>query len=276
MSDGTRKSRNRQEVLANEKRCIYCANAPSCIEHMPHRDMFIGKRRPSGMEFAACDDCNTRTGVADLVAAFFARLGQGYTTDATLITEAAQRRGKLAQLAPGFLDEFFRGQRQNTYLRDRLGILKRYVAFHANGPLTKAYLTVFAGKLGMALYREHIGEPLPLSGGVHTAWFLNAGLSQRTGDTMLSKMPIYSSLKQGSFFLPEQFGYRFNTDGKSILAALSGFHSNLHFFTVATSDQQFFKLPPINATADFVRPGELVNRIPQKIIKAKFPAPASS
>jgi hypothetical protein len=242
---------------------------------MPPRDMFTSKLRPSGMEFAACDSCNKGTGVADLVASFFARLGQGYTTDTTLIAEAAQRRGKLAQLAPGFLDEFFRGQRKDTYLRDRLGILKRYIAFHANGPLTKAYLTVFAGKLGMALYREHIGDPLPLSGGVHTAWFLNAGLSQQTGDTILSKMPIYGSLKQGSFFLPEQFGYRFNTDGKSIIAALSGFHSNLHIFTLATSDQQFFKLPPINATADFVRPGEFVNRIPQKIIKGKLRAAAS-
>jgi len=267
VGDSKLKSRSRQEILANEKRCIYCANAPTSLEHMPHRDIFVGKRRPSGMEFAACTDCNKKTGVADLVAAFFARLSQGYASDKTLIVEAAQRRGKLAQLAPGFLDEFFRGQRQERYLRDRLGILKRYVAFHADGPLTKAYLTVFAAKLGMALYREHIGEPLPMSGGVHTAWYLNAGLSDATGDAILSKMPIYGSLKQGSFFLPEQFGYRFNTDGKSIIASLAGFHSNLHIFTLATSDQQFFKLPPINATADFVRPGELVKRIPQKIIR---------
>jgi hypothetical protein len=62
------------------------------------------------------------------------------------------------------------------------------------------------------------------TGGVHIAWFLNAGLSQQTGDAMLSITPIYGSLKQGAFFLPEQFGYRFNTDGKSIIAALTGFH----------------------------------------------------
>jgi hypothetical protein len=243
---------------------------------MPHRDMFIGKRRPSGMEFAACDDCNRKTGVADLVAAFFARLGQGYTTDTTLITGATQRKGKLAQLAPGFLDEFFQGRRNTTLLRDKFGILKPYVTFHANGPLAKAYLTVYAAKLGMALYREHIGEPLALSGGVHTAVFLNAGLTQKTGDTILSKMPIYGSLQQGVFFLPEQFGYRFNTDGKSIIAALTGFHSNLHIFTLATSDQQFFNLPPINTTADFVRPGELVNRVPQKIIEPKPPVAAAT
>jgi hypothetical protein len=94
---------------------------------MPHRDIFIGKRRPSGMEFAACADCNNRTGAADLVAAFFARLSQGYTTDTTLVTEAAKRRAKLQQLAPGFLDEFFRSRGKDSYLRDGLGILKRYV-----------------------------------------------------------------------------------------------------------------------------------------------------
>jgi hypothetical protein len=161
-------------------------------------------------------------------------------------------------------------------LRDGLGILKRYVTIQPSGPLTKAYLTVFAAKLGMALYKEHTGEPLPLTGGVHTAWFLNAGLSRQTGDAILSKMPIYGSLKQGAFFLPEQFAYRFNTDGKSIIAALAGFHSNLHVFTLATSDQQFFDLPPINVTADFVRPGELVNRVPQKIIKPQQPIEAKT
>jgi hypothetical protein len=65
VGDTKRKSRSRHEILAHEKRCIYCANTPTCVEHMPHRDMFIGKRRPSGMEFAACDDCNRKTGVAD-------------------------------------------------------------------------------------------------------------------------------------------------------------------------------------------------------------------
>lgn len=65
--------------------------------------------------------------------------------------------------------------------------------------------------------------------------------------------------------MPDQFAYRFNTDRKSIVAALAGFHSNLHIFTVATSDPAFFKLPKIVPYADFVRPGEFVSRVPQRI-----------
>ena len=142
--------------------------------------------------------------------------------------EAVQRKGKLAQLAPGFLEEFFRPEKHGPVLkRDELGIIKPYVQFKADGPLAKAYLTVFTAKLGMALYREHVGEPLPMSGGVHTAWFLNAGLSQANGDTILSKLPVFGTLAQGRFFVPEQFAYRFNTDGKSIVAATRWFSLEL-------------------------------------------------
>jgi len=180
-----------------------------------------------------------------------------------------QRRGKLTQLAPGFLEEFFRPDKNRPVLRrDALGIIKPYIEIKADGPLAKAYLTVFAAKLGMALFREHIGHALPLTGGVHTFFFLNAGLSRETGDTMLSKLPIFHTIKQGGFVVPEQFAYRFNYDGKSIIAALAGFHSNLHIFTMATSDPAFFELPKGLPHADFVRPGELVSRIPQKIKRA--------
>lgn len=268
MGDSKRKSRRRAEILAREPRCIYCSNAPTTIEHMPPRSMFTFKRRPSGMEFACCKECNEITSPADLVAGFFARLSQGYQTDTILVTEAAQRKGKLAQLAPGFLEEFFRPEKHRPVLRrDASGVIKPYVEFNADGPVARAYMTVFAAKLGMAFYREHVDEALPISGGVHVAWFLNAGLSQKTGEMFLSKLPIFGTLVQGRFVVPEQFAYRFNTDGRSIVATLAGFHSNLHVFAVATSDPAFFSLPRLGPNQDFVRPGELVGRIPQRLRK---------
>ncbi len=266
MSDAKRKSRSRAEILARETRYIYCPNPATSIEHMPPRSMFISKKRPSGMEFACCGECNKATGVADLVASFFARLTQGYSLDDTLVTEALQRRGKLALLAPGLLEELFRRDKHApAMLKDEHGIIKPYIKINADGPLAKAYLTVFAAKLGMALYREHIGQPLPLTGGVNTLFFLNAGLSRKAGDAMLSKLPIFHTISQGKFAVPEQFAYRFNCDGSSLIAALAGFHSNLHIFTVATSNPDFFDATQAIPYADFVRPGELVNRIPQKI-----------
>jgi hypothetical protein len=266
VGEAKRKSRSRADILTREARCIYCDKAPTSVEHMPPRSMFIYKHRPSGMEFACCDQCNQRTGVVDLVASFFARLGQGYTTDGTLLKEAIQRKRKLALLAPGLLEELFRPEKQSAGLsRDALGIIKRYIKFNADGPLAKAYLTVFSAKLGMALYREHVGEPLPLTGGVYTLFFLNAGLAQATGDALLAKLPIFGTISQGRVCFPDQFAYRYNCDARSVVAALAGFHSNLHIFVVAASDPNFYNPPKKIPYADFVRPGELVNRIPQKI-----------
>jgi hypothetical protein len=96
VDEAKRKSRNRADILARETHCIYCDKAPTSVEHMPPLGMFINRYRPSGMVFACCDQCNQRTGVADLVASFFARLGQGYTTDGTLL-----KRGRTAEAKTG-------------------------------------------------------------------------------------------------------------------------------------------------------------------------------
>lgn len=262
MGEAKRKSRSRAEILAREARCIYCASTPTSVEHMPPRSMFSSKSRPSGMEFACCDECNQGTGVADLVAGFFARLSSDYKADTALVKEAVHRKGTLARLAPGFFEEFFRPEKHGPVLkRDELGIIKPFVQFRVDGPLAKAYLTVFAAKFGMALYREHVGQPLPLTGGVYTVWFLNAGLAQETGDAILAKLPGFQTLQQGRFVVPAQFAYRYNCDGRSIVAALAGFHSNLHIFTVAASDPAFYNRLIRIPHSDFVRPGELISRI---------------
>ena len=74
-----------------------------------------------------------------------------------------------------------------------------FVQIKADGPLTRAYLNVFAAKLGMALYREHVAHALPLSGGVHINWFLNAGLAQRTAEGILRILLVAGTLRQGAF-----------------------------------------------------------------------------
>src|SRR5690348_7895086 len=108
MGEGRLKSRSRQQILAGEPRCIYCDAVPSQLEHMPPIAMFRDRLRPSGMEFATCQNCNNGTSAADLVASFVARLSPDIDDEAWRIIEAKERRGKLEQIAPGFLDEFFR------------------------------------------------------------------------------------------------------------------------------------------------------------------------
>jgi len=261
MGEARQRSRNLAVLLKGESRCIYCGNKPITIEHMPPITMFKARLRPNGMEFAACDDCNKGTSGADIVAAFCARLCQSDSPG--MLEEAIGLRRKMKQVAPGVSEEFD-GPSFTRWQRTHSRILRPMIEIRVDGPLTKAYLTAFSAKLAMALYREHIGTPLPLNGGVRTAFFLNAGLSQKAGERMLEKLPLPGTLRQGSFVVPDQFAYRYNHDGKSIIAGLAGFNSNLHIVMVATSDSNFYDFPQFAKHLYFVRPGELQNLIPRK------------
>ncbi len=146
-------------------------------------------------------------------------------------------RNTADQLEPGFHEEFFSQQKtQRGYRKNEFGFRMPVVKFEANGPIIKRNMTAFSAKLAMALFREHVGKPLVEGSGVFVKWFLNAGLSEKQALGYLSILPIAGELRQGNQRSIEQFGYRFNSDDKSLLVAMVGFHSNLHIFLAATSD----------------------------------------
>jgi hypothetical protein len=71
MSESRAKKRAHSAVLEACPYWIYCGGeVPAVsIDHVPPRAMFRGRRRPKGLEFASCKNCNDGTGRADLVAA---------------------------------------------------------------------------------------------------------------------------------------------------------------------------------------------------------------
>src|SRR4051794_21414253 len=97
MGEARLKSRSREEILAEEPRCIYCDAVPSQLEHMLPRSMFRSRFRPSGMEFAACQNCNNGTSATDLVASFVARISPDLDDEDWRWIEAIKRTGKLEQ-----------------------------------------------------------------------------------------------------------------------------------------------------------------------------------
>jgi len=237
--------------------------------------MFQSTSRPSGLEFGTCADCNNGTSAADLVASFVARLIQG--NDDPTEWHHVEARAKLRTLrrkAPDFLMELFRPDKsEEIWRRTPGGVLTRAVSIHADGPSTKAYLDVFSAKLGMALYREHVGAPLPMDGGVQSRWFLNAGLAQETADGVMRIMPMFSTLKQGSFTEPGQFGYRYNCDLRSIFATLAWFHTGLFVFTIAAADPDTYELRELpDRHSNFFQPGQLVRHMPKSQL-ASAPTP---
>lgn len=279
MGEAKAKSRKREEVLRNEPRCIYCPQTLVPLlttwDHMPPIQMFRGNNRPSGMEFASCKACNNGTRAAETVASFVARMNPVGDLSGWEYQELYGKVRLMRMHAPGVLEEIFdRSQSRDEWVRNSAGILKPMRTAQVDGPLLRAYLSVFASKVGMALFRHHAGKALPLDGVVFSQWFLNAGLSRQSADAMMNMLPMFGTLKQGqkqgAKGTGPQFGYRFNSDDSTITAALSAFHSGLYTFTIATSrpDVIGFVTGPKMArfgTEAIAKPGELAGMMPKPV-----------
>lgn len=265
MGEAKKRATKRGAILDAATRCIYCGNPPTTLDHMPPISCFRGRQRPCGLEFASCDECNSGLKGADGVAAFMARMDTNSDSGHWMLEENLSRRNGLETVAPGVLDELFDPQKaKDQWVRNSSGILVKKTFIKANGPLLRAYLDIFAAKMGMALYREMVGQPLTMDGGVHVQWFLNAGLSRKLAAEIINKLPGADSLRQGSKNVLDQFIYRYNTDEKTISAALSNFNGNLHIFTVATSDPEFYGFPKPIPHSSYIKPGQLTALLPRR------------
>jgi hypothetical protein len=260
-----KKSRSRDDILALKPRCIYCANEATTVEHMPPLSMFKRKDRPSGLEFPSCQTCNNVTSAADAAAVFYSRIGWlNDDLDSWQLRDMERQIKTLDSLVPEFRKEFSTTKEGEVLKRTPGGIFVKKVQLNCDGPVSQALLSAFSAKLGMAFFAEHTGKPMPLDGGVHGMWFLNSGLSQKAADTMLKMLPMFETLKQGERKTATgQFDYRFNSDDKSIVAALTHFHSNIHFFTIAMANPADYKFPRQDIHGAFVKPGQLVDFMPK-------------
>ena len=234
MGEARQKSRHKAQILQGEERCIYCTSPPTTVEHMPPKSMFPNSHRLSGMEFAACLNCNHSTRAADAAASFLARLSPSNVVNEPELQEARKLLRTLTTIAPGFVRELFdqrtaRG-RDSFYGRKRKLIL--------DGPVTHALLRAFSAKLGMALYREHVSEPLPEEGMVFTQHYLNAGLQRDEAEATLKILPALGQLRQGRQSSGRLFNYRYNSDNKTVVAALAAFNDNFFVRVFATCDKQ--------------------------------------
>ena len=260
---GRKKSVSRKVIMGGEGRCIYCANPPVTLEHMPPKAMFKDRYRLSGMEFPCCVACNNGTSAADLVAAFYAKIGPLIGKGDWELDDNHRQAWMLRKKAPSVLEELF-GSKANSrpiLFRTGGGVLLDRVQIQA-GPISAAHLDVFCAKLGMALYREHVGTNLPLTGAVNAMWFANNGLSQETADGMVSILPGVNALRQGKSDSIGQFAYRFNCDGKGIFACLASFHKGLHVMLFAMAEPEVYDIPVVGKTQRLTRPGELLAMMP--------------
>lgn len=269
MGEKKRKSRSRQEILKFEPRCIYCSNPATTLEHMPPRSMFRDRDRLSGMEFASCHNCNVGTRAADEIAVLMAHIMPFSTSENWQMATMQKMIKTIDQHVPGFHAEFLRPENiKGDWILEPTGVYRRVKVISADGPILKRHLSVFSAKMGMALYREHVGVALPNDGVVYSTHFLNAGLSAKSAEAMLNMMPLPGELRMGKRSSKSQFAYRYNTDEKSIIAALVGFHGNLHCLIIATSDPDTYggAITSGGFPLSLSKPGTLV-----KLLNPKWP-----
>lgn len=213
--------------------------APETVEHMPPVAMFPNSHRLSGMEFAACFNCNHSTRAADAAASLFARLSPSSVIDELELKESRKLLRTMASLAPEFVRELFDHRKvTHVWAKGRDNFYGRKRRMELDGPVTHALLRAFSAKLGMALFREHVCEPLPDGGLVFTQHYLNSGLQRREAEATLSILPGLGQLRQGRQASGRSFSYRYNTDNKTIVAALAGFNDNFFVRVFATHDQR--------------------------------------
>ncbi len=210
---------------------------PGTVEHMPPVAMFPNSHRLSGMEFAACFDCNYSTRAADAAASLFARLSPSNIINELELKESRRLLRTMSSLAPEFVRELF-DERKVTHVwaKGRDNFFGRKRRMELDGPVTYALLRAFSAKLGMALFREHVGEPLPAGGLVFTQHYLNSGLHRHEAEATLSILPGLGQLRQGRQTSGRSFSYRYNTDDRTIVAALAGFNDNFFVRVFATHD----------------------------------------
>jgi hypothetical protein len=268
VGEGSRRNRKGSQIVAAEARCIYCPNPATDLEHMPPRVMFRGKDRPGAMEFGSCKACNNGTGGADVVAAVMSMIdlksGPGGWQD----KEVHKLIRPLDKFAPGVREELFRhGKHERRWLYlARSNLLQPFDLVRADGPRVNAYLTIFAAKLAMALYRQHVGVALPLEGAVWCQFQFNVGLTQENLDARVAILPGCETLRQGRKNVGDQFLYRFNTDERSVVAAVAQFHRGLWLTVFASTDPKIIELfankfSGLPASA-MVRPGDLLALVP--------------
>ena len=258
MGEAKQKSLNREEVLKRDERCTYCMSLSVTWDHMPPKAMFKCKNRPSGMEYGSCESCNNGTRTSDAIAAFIAHA----TIDTAWKAERSEELLKtIIQQEPNFRTEFFRVEkRQDIYLPHPSGRIAPAKKVRVDGPIAIKHLTAFSAKLGMALFREHIGKPMSQNSGVYMSWFGTPTRDQTsTTKSILEKMPYKGELRQGKKQFDDQFVYCYFTAEDLILAATIKFHESLHINVVAVED---LAKPHLEASAFngliFVKFGELL------------------
>jgi hypothetical protein len=186
--------------------CVFCGgdSPATTIDHVPHRAIFLGRRRPAGLEFAACNQCNGGFADTDIVAALMSRISVGTDTEEDRgelgpLFRQAERRvpGLLADLRPAF------GRRAREIVQP--GETHQVVEI---GEIVREHLRAFGAKLVLGLHHARTGRIVSNGGAIAAHIFTNADwITGRMPSELTGWSREPRTLVQGRQAVGDQFSY---------------------------------------------------------------------
>jgi hypothetical protein len=252
-----------QRLIEQYPSCCYCGGlrASATREHMPPRSLFDNSHRPDKLVMPACIECNKGTSTADLTVAMASR----WAYDNSLQEQADHRMlaRRVKRQAPELVEEWTTSdpvQRAKARLRlvDQGMDVPEDAGLLSIGPLTIRQLNLFAHKAVLALYFEHVRQPVPNTGRVYATWRTKEDFSKEgIPRILLDMLPNHGTLTQGKWDERKTFEYRHDTNAaEGLFGCFVKLRRSLFISGFAVADASV--LPVDEPSADWVIPSQLL------------------
>jgi hypothetical protein len=265
VGEAKRKHKLKQQLLAENPYCIYCGgvNYAATIDHFPPISLFELRQRPKGLEFSACERCNSGGKKDELVASMLSRLLPDPSSDA-LKEENRNLIRSVHTNCPGILEEMNLSPRQEN-------IVQPYVeaypsiggAFNCSGPLLARSIHRFGAKIGFALHFHLTKRIVSENGGVCVWWFTNEKLF--TGDLpwdLINMLGNPNTLRQGKREVSNQFLFARNATTEGTLSGhYATFRLSFAICAFVAEDIKMLTKPENVKNVSIHRPGFLLQEI---------------
>jgi hypothetical protein len=187
--------------------CIYCGgvNEATTTDHMPPITIFEQRRRPRGLEFSACEPCNSGGRVAEKIVGLVSRMYPDPANDAGR-EELKRLYREFASHHPDLLREMWPTDDQ---LQLEANLPAGTHVLNARGPLLNKAMNRFAAKLALALHFKMTGAIASTAAAVGGRWYSNhQAYTGAIPDVLLKAVrDAAGTLVQGKWNVGEQFAY---------------------------------------------------------------------
>jgi hypothetical protein len=206
--------------------CCFCGGArpASTIDHQPARIVFPDKRRPKGLEFPACADCNRQTSPDEALLAFVCRFTGSQRSNAVIdFHRLKDIVGSVNRAFPG-LFERMKGSR--TWVHER-GILVRKGAIDVNQPEVNLSLCRIAAKLALAIYYQTRSSPAVSKCWINTQWTHSQNKDNFDHvQNLIQLAPGRATLQMGKWNTDESFFLRYHYENGQLFC-VAIFHQSV-------------------------------------------------